>query len=237
MLCRLTIAAALLSFLALGLPGMVAAQDATASLRTIVVNGDAMVRRAPDEARVSLTVETRARGSRDAQQQNAAATAAVQKQLAAAGFGKDTFRTIAYSLQQEFEYVQGKQVPRGYVARNAFDVRLDDVAKVGDAIDAATSAGTAAVNGIDFDLKDRAGAEREALRLAVADARARADAAAAGAGVSVERIVKIEDHRQSRIEPVRAVTFARAEAPAPQTPVEPGVIEIHAQVTLTASIK
>lgn len=207
-----------------------------ANLRTIVVTGEALVRRAPDQARVSIAVETRAKASRDAQQQNAAATSAVQKQLAAAGFGKETLRTVAYSLQQEFDYVQGKQVSRGYLARNMFEVRVDDVSKVGDVLDLAAAAGATTIGGVQFDLRDRDAVEREALRQAVADARARADAAASGAGVSLERIVKIEDHRDARIEPARSVMFARSEA-APATPIEPGVIEIRAHVTLTVAIR
>jgi len=208
-----------------------------ANLRTVVVTGDALVRRAPDQARVSIAVETRAKASRDAQRQNAEATSAVQKQLAAAGFGKEMLRTAAYSLQQEFDYVQGKQVSRGYLARNMFEVRVDDVSKVGDVLDLAAAAGATTIGGVQFDLKDRDAVEREALRQAVADARARADAAASGAGVSLERIVKIEDHRESRIEPARSVMFARSEAAAPATPIEPGVIEIRAHVTLTVAIR
>jgi len=211
--------------------------SAAASLRTIVVSGEAVVRQAPDVAHVSFAVETRARAPRDAQQQNAAATAAVYTQLAAAGYGKDDLRTTGYSLQQEFDYVQGKQVSRGFVVRNQIDVRVSDVSKVGDVIDAAVAAGTTSVGNISFDLKNRDAVERDALRLAVADARARADAAAAGAGVAVDRVLKIEDQRQGRIEPPRPVAFSRAEQVQVQTPIEPGQIEITARVTLTVSLK
>jgi uncharacterized protein YggE len=86
-------------------------------------------------------------------------------------------------------------------------------------------------------LKDRAGTEREALRAAVADARARAEAAAAGAGGAVDRILKIED---SRTEPGPPRPYMRAEATAvaaASTAVEPGLIEIRAQVALTVSMK
>ena len=48
---------------------------------------------------------------------------------------------------------------------------------------------------------DRAGAEREALRLAVADARARAEAAAAGAGRTIDRVLRIDDTRRESAAP------------------------------------
>ena len=86
-----------------------------------------------------------------------------------------------------------------------------------------------------FDVRDRPAAERDAIRLAVVDARGRADAAAVGAGRSVDHILKIDD---SRAEVVARwpMAFARAEGAA-VTGVEPGLIEIHAQVTLTVSMK
>ena len=70
--------------------------------------------------------------------------------------------------------------------------------RAGEIADAVVQGGATALEGIRFDSKDRAAAERDALRLAVADARARADAAAAGAGGSVDRILKIEDLRFRR---------------------------------------
>jgi uncharacterized protein YggE len=94
------------------------------------------------------------------------------------------------------------------------------------------------VSGVRFDLQDRSGAEREALRLAVADARRRADAAASGAGVRVDRVVRIEEQRAHLIEPRPMMMAMRQEAaPTGQPPITPGELEIRATVTLTAAIK
>jgi uncharacterized protein YggE len=91
------------------------------------------------------------------------------------------------------------------------------------------------VTGVRFDVKDRTALERDVLRHAVEDARARADALAAGAGRTVDRVIRIDDSRQ-RIGP-QPVMMIRAAADSAQTPIEAGLIEIHAQVTLTVSIK
>ena len=69
---------------------------------------------------------------------------------------------------------------------------------MGEILDLAVGSGATSVSGVRFDLKDRAAAEREALKRAVADARARADAAAAGAGVKVDRVLRIEEQRGVR---------------------------------------
>lgn len=196
------------------------------------------MRRAPDQAFVTIAVEIRARDPRDAQKQNADAMTAVQQKIASLGIGKDALRTLGYTVQQEVDFVNGRRVPRGYVARNALEVRLDAPERAGEVIDAAVQAGATSVSGVRFDLKDRAGAEREALRLAVADARARAEAAAAGAGRSVDRVLRIEDARQPPPMPrPMMTTMARTAEPAVETPIETGTIEVHAHVTLTVSIK
>ena len=102
---------------------------------------------------------------------------------------------------------------------------------------AAVASGATTVRGVRFDLRDRSGAEREALKLAVADARERAAAAAAGAGLTVDRIVRIEEERARIVEP-RPMMAMRAEmAQDAVTPVAPGELEIRASVTLTVAVK
>jgi uncharacterized protein YggE len=204
---------------------------------TIVTSGEAIVRSVPDVAYVTLAVESRARNPRDAQRANADAMTGVQRQLAGAGIPKDAMRTLGLGLQQEFDNANGRRVARDFVARNTLEVRIDDVTRAGEIADAVVQGGATALEGIRFDLKDRAAAEREALRLAVADARARADAAAAGASRSVDRILKIEDLRADGGLP-RPMSMMRMAADASATTaVEPGLIDIRGHVTLTVSMR
>jgi uncharacterized protein YggE len=202
----------------------------------IVTNGDAVVRRAPDRAFVTVTVETRAKSPRDAQRQNADAMTAVHLRLSQARVSQDAIRTLGYDLEQEFDFTQGRRVPREFVARNAVEVRVDEIARVGELLDVAVQGGATAISAVRFDLRDREIAEREALRLAVVDARTRAEAAAAGAGRAVDRIIRVEDMRDGGGMPRPMMAMARAADAAP-TPVEPGLVEIHARVTLTAALR
>jgi len=217
-------------------PVPAAAQD---EAPTVVTTGEAIVRRAPDRAFVTAAVESRARNPRDAQRDNAEAMTAVQQRILSSGIPKDAVRTLGYNIQQEFDYVGGRRVTRGYVARNAVEVRVDVLERVGDLLDAVVEAGATAVRGVRFDLQDRASAEREALRLAVVDARGRAEAAAAGAGRAIDRILKIDGtQRDTRpLIPMPMIAMREAAQAEPTTPVEGGEIEIHAYVTLTVSIK
>jgi uncharacterized protein YggE len=206
---------------------------APASQPAIVTIGEAVVRRPPDVAYVTVQIESRAKSPRDAQRQNADAAGAVQKQLAAAGVSREAQRTLGLWLDQEYDVISGRRVARDFVARNTLEIRIDDVSRAGEIVDSAVQGGATSLQGVRFDLKDRSSAEREALRAAVADARARAEAAAAGAGVSVERILRIEDSRTEVVRPQPMVM--RAEAAA-STAVEPGLVEIRARVELTVAI-
>jgi uncharacterized protein YggE len=201
-----------------------------------VTNGTAVLRRAPDQAFVVVTVETRAKSPRDVQAQNAALTTTVRSKLGAS-VPSDAIRTLGYHVEPEVDYVDGRRVPRGYVARNTIEVRIDDIARTGEILDTAIQAGATSVGGVRFELKDRSGAEREALRLAVADARERANAAAAGVGRAVDRVLRIEEHvHDSPLRPM-PTAFARAADASVVTPVEPGTIEIRAQAVVTVSMK
>jgi uncharacterized protein len=209
-----------------------------ATLQNVVVtNGEATVRQAPDRAFVIIAVEARAKSPRDAQRQNADAMTAVQQRLAAARVAKEAIRTLGYDLEQEFDFIQGRRVPREFVARNSIEVRVDEIPRVGELLDVAVQGGATSISGVRFDIQERDKVEREALRLAVVDARARAEAAVAGAGRASDRIIKIEDSREIGPVPIaRPMMMKAAEAAAP-TPVEPGLVEIRARVTLTASMR
>ena len=205
----------------------------------VVALGHATIERAPDRAFVTFSTETRGAKPDDVQKQNAAAMTRVQEAVARARVPADAVRTLGFNLQEEFDWVNGKRVSRGYTASNSVEVRVDDLTTLGALMDAAVQAGATGVGAVRFDLKDRAGAEREALRLAVADARARADAAAAGANTRVAGIVRIEESGGPRgPTPVPMMRMAMAAAAqAPETPMAPGQIEIEASVTLTAALE
>ncbi len=223
--------------MALAVPA--AAQAPQPDRPVVITSGEGTVKRAPDRAWVSISAESRARNPREAQRANAEAMAAVTAKLKNAGIAADAIRTVAYDIQPEFDYRDGKQTLRDYVARNAVEVRLDDLSRVGEVVDLAVGSGATSVGGVRFDLKDRDAAEREAVRLAVVDARARADAAAAGAGAHVDAVIRIEEQRQGIPAPRQPVLMQMRSggAAAAETPITAGDLEIRAAVTLTATIR
>jgi hypothetical protein len=204
---------------------------------TVVTGGQAVVKRAPDRAFVSFATETRASRPDQAQRDNARAMEKVRDELRDHRIPDEAIRTASFNLREDVDWVNGKRVPRGYVVSNVVEVRVDALDSLGRLLDDVVKAGATSVGGIRFDLKDRAAAEREALRLAVEDARGRADAVASGAGVRIVRVQTIEEQGGPEIpRPMPMMRMEAAVADAPSTPVAAGEIEIQASVRLTAII-
>ncbi|MFN7978095.1 MAG: SIMPL domain-containing protein [Vicinamibacterales bacterium] len=205
---------------------------------TVVARGDGEVRAVPDMAILVIGAEQLAKTPKEAQAAVAAAMTAVQQRLTGAGVPKDAIRTTAYDVQAQFDYGNGRQTLRGYMARHAIDVRVDDVSRVGALLEVAIAAGGTSVQGVRFDLKQREALEREALTKAVANARARAEAMAAGAGTAIAAVVRIEEAGAAQgPEPVMMRMAAAPMAADAAPPVAPGETVIRASVTLTARLK
>lgn len=202
----------------------------------VITRGEGLVKRVADRAFVTIAAESRSRQPKVAQEANATAMTAVLAQLTGLGLSDDAIRTLSYGVQPEYDWTDGKRSLRGYVARNVIEVRIDDIARVGEVVDTAVGSGATQVQNVRFTLKDMDEAEREALQLAAADAHARAEALAAGVNRNVARVVRLDEvGQQGPPQPF----MARMAAPmagdeAPQTPVVAGEIEVRATVTLTA---
>ena len=222
-------------------PSVLSAQQnpSTPTEPVVVVVGEGQVTAVPDRAWISVGAESRAPSPREAQKRNTDLMRPVQEKLRAAGLPADAIRTTGYDVQYEWDFVNGKRVGRGYVARNTIEVRIDMVDRVGEYLEIAVGSGATSLNGIRFDMKDQAKLEREALRLAVSDARAKAEAAAAGAGRAIDRIVRIDE--QGGATPPVPMPYLRAAAQTAAAdaapPIAAGQLEIRARVSLTASLK
>ena len=202
----------------------------------VVVTGEGIVKATPNQALINIGAESRSKVSKDAQQRNAEAMTAVQQKIAAFGIPKDAIKTTAIDLQMEFDYANGRQTPRGYVARNTIEVRVDDLTKLGDVLDAVVASGATMIHGLRFDVKEREQLEAAALQSAVKNAMGKATAVASGAGRAVDRITKIEETASMEPRPMMREYAMAARADA-QTPVAPGELEIRAHVRVTVSIK
>jgi uncharacterized protein len=238
---RLTCAALLVASAAVAAPAWAeTAALPSPALSSIRVTGEARVSAQPDRVQIDLGVQTQAPLSQDAASANAraleAALAAVRK---AAGPGAQ-LKTVSYSLTPNYQYHTGGGEPTitGYTALNVVQVTLDDLARSGAVLDAATRAGANRVQGMQWTLRDQDTVRAEALREAATRARAEAQVLADALGLRIVRVLTVEES-SPQIVPLRThVAMARATAGVAEapTPVEAGTLDVSASVTLTVEV-
>ncbi|HEY7530479.1 MAG TPA: SIMPL domain-containing protein [Gemmatimonadota bacterium] len=198
---------------------------------TITVAGEGSVRRAPELARVRVGVTTEARTARAASEENARRMAAVVAALRSAGVPEERIQTVQLTVEPAYDYEQpqGRQVLRGFTARNVVEAATTDLEGLGALLDAAIQAGGNTIEGVTFDLEDPAAAQAEALGRAVADARRKAEALAAAAGVELGPVHEIAAVQAGPPQPWLSARVAAMDlqAAAPP-PVNPGELTITA---------
>lgn len=203
----------------------------------VVTSGEGIVKRAPDQAWVTIAAESRAKTPGEAQKLNADAMSAVMQKVKGVGLPAEAIQTSGYELRPEFDYANNRQTLRGYVARNAIEVRVDELPKLGQVLDVAVAAGATSVSGIRFDIKERGNAEQVALQRAVTDARTQANTAAQAAGMRVERVVRIEVQREPTMPPPRPMAMRAEMAVSAEPPIAPGELEVRVRVVMTSAIR
>ena len=166
-------------------------------LNLISVNGEAQTQVKPDVATARFGVETNAPTAKAVQNDNATKMTAVIDALVAAGISKDDIQTDNYSVYPQYEWHDEKSVAKqvlvGFRCNNSVVVRISDISKVGDVIDAAADAGANSIGSISFGLKDSTAVREEMVAKAVKNARSKADIMAEAAGVHILGVHSISD--------------------------------------------
>jgi uncharacterized protein YggE len=205
-----------------------ALSDDTARRNTVTTVGEGTVTTVPDTATVSAGVRTEASTAADAIARNSERMKPVIAALRRAGGDKlQTQQVSVYPRTGENGAVAG------FVAQNSVTAETK-IAEAGALIDAAVAAGANAVEGPMLDRSNRDALYRDALGAAVGDARLKAQALARAGGFDLGRVVAVVEEGASAAPAYDTAAVARsAAAPAP---IEPGMQEIDAHVTVSFEI-
>lgn len=148
----------------------------------------------PDEAQVTVGVETFAPKVEDATGENEDVLAAILSALADADIAPEDIQTSNYSLWAEQRYGDnGPEGIAGYRVSNQVTVVIRDIKQLGDVLAAVTTAGANNIYGVQFSVADPATLEAEAREEALQDARERAESLAGLSGLTLGRIVSIDE--------------------------------------------
>jgi uncharacterized protein YggE len=194
----------------------------------MTVHGKGSVRAVPDKASIILGVVTEGSKLKSIQQENARTMNQILGSLKRLGIDDKDIGTQSYDIDLIYDYINNKQVFKGYRVRNTIKVSLDDVQKAGEVIDAAVSSGANLAENIEFTVSDQDALYRRALSLAVLDAAENAAAIEKTLDIVLDRIpVNITEEVSSLI-PIGVKASVKAYGSA--TPVKPGLIDITANV-------
>lgn len=224
---RLALAAALLlcaaALAGVGRPEGAHAVDATPGGDSVTVTGSGSVSSVPNVALLSLGVDSRAASAAAAAAANATAMRRVIDAVRAAGGRNVTTASVSLSP------VLGQDgAVTGFAASNAVTTTID-VGRAGAVIDAGVRAGANQVSGPSLSSSDQTKQYVQALKAAVADAREKAGALAAASGRSLGKVTTVAEN--SGFTPVPM--FSKAAASDSGTPIEPGLQQTTASVTVT----
>ena len=193
---------------------------ADATLLQVSAHGES--HRTPDVAEISAGVVTRNGEANAAMRDNANRMNAVIAALKKAGVADRDIQTSSISLDPQYTY-SNNQPPTltGYQASNTVNVRLRDIGKVGDVLDALVKQGANQINGPTFAVDKPDAALDEARTAAIRQAQARADLYATATGLKVRRIVSISESG-AVTQPPRPPMMAMAKSADAGTPIAAG---------------
>jgi uncharacterized protein YggE len=206
----------------------------------ISVNGEGKVTAVPDVATLSVGVDAQASSVADAQSQAAAAMDKVMTALKNGGVATKDIQTQYYNIQKVTRWDNNNQqeITIGYRVTNTVTAKIRTVDGAGAVIDAVTAAGgdLVRINNIGFTVDNPAPYQEQARQQAVADAAAKAKQLADAAGVKLGKPVYITESSYIPGPIYRDVAVKAEAAPAVETPISPGEMEITVDVQMLYEI-
>ena len=208
----------------------------------IWVNGSGKVTAVPDVAILTLGIEVQKSTVAEAREQAAEAMEAVMAVLDDEGIAEKDIQTRYFNIRQVTRWDDSKdqQIIIGFRVTNTVTAKIRDIDEAGSVIDAVATAGGdfTRIDGISFTIDDPTQYYEEAREKAVIDAEAKAKQLAEVAGVKLGKPAYISE--SSYVPgPIYRQDMVMSEAlgaPAVETPISPGEMEITLNVQLAYAI-
>lgn len=234
----------LITVLGLLIVGLLAACQGAAPVNNYVtppqisVSGSGKVYLVPDIAYVYIGVRSQADDVATALSQNNAQAQAIASTLKERNVAAEDIQTSSFNVYPQQEYTPTGELSKTvYVVENSVFVKVRDLQNLGTLLDAVVRSGANSINGITFDVQDRASAEAEARKLAVDDAKAKAVELANLAGIELGNLYSVSVYSSGGAMPVFEAKGGGGAAYDASAPVAAGQMVIQADASMTYFIK
>lgn len=182
----------------------------------------------PTKANIRIGVVTEDKSLERAQRENTAKSNAVLDSLNRLNIPNQDISTASFEIQPQYDYIEGRQVFRGYRVSNILSIIIKDFTIIGEIIDTATASGANRVEDISFSVENPSAYYQQALDIAVKNASQKALQLANNFGTHIApspcRIIELISSSPTE----RMATLNQFAASA--TPILPGQAEIVAQI-------
>ncbi|SOC36383.1 SIMPL domain-containing protein [Ureibacillus acetophenoni] len=201
----------------------------TQKSRVITVNGNGEISVPPNFAEIRIEVVTQSEDLSEAQRENANKMNQVIQALLSLGIFREDIQTSSFSVFPQYDYVDGRQVFRGYEVTNALTVKIRNINQVGIVIDTAIRNGANRISSLEFKLDNENLYYNQALQIALYNAveKARTIAESMNLPMHPLPIEIVEESVEAPPILYRAVAMTQESL---QTPIEQGLITINARV-------
>ncbi|MCB2049112.1 MAG: SIMPL domain-containing protein [Novosphingobium sp.] len=189
----------------------------------------------PDYATVGAGVTVRASTVSEALKQNAAQMRKVVDKLKSVGVAAKDIQTSNFNLNPQYQYRNDGQAPTflGYEASNQVTVKLRNMDRIGETLDALANAGATNFFGPNFGLEKDEPAKAAGRKSAFNRAQAQATDYARMAGYTGLRLLEIsETYAVSQPMPQSGAIVVTAAKAEDATPIEPGQVGTGVTVTV-----
>lgn len=207
-----------------------------AGANTVTASGNGRTAAVPDEATMTFGVVRTAKDAKKALDEASKAAAAIGDELNEQGVQDEDIQTSGVNVYPRYREADGRSVIDGFEASVQVTAKVRDLGTLGSVITALAGAGADTVSGPVFGISEDTEARAQAIEKAVDDARRQATEMAKAAGRNVGDVVSITSSAVNVPVPMYS---ARAEAmdAAGAVPVEPGTLDVTADLTIVFELK
>jgi len=162
----------------------------------ITVSATSEVYAKPDLALTTFSVVTEAKTVAEAMQENTAKMNAVTVFVKSQGVEEKDLKTANFSISPRYEWREetGERVLVGYEVSQSLQVKIRDLARIGDIVQGATEAGANQVSDLQFTIDNEDVLKEEARTQAIDEAKIKAKNLAAALDIRLIKIINFSEN-------------------------------------------
>jgi len=200
----------------------------------INVSGEGKVKVAPDQALISISIETKGTKAEEVKRENDKKMDGILKFIKKSNIAAEDFQTQRISLNPNYDYEKKKY---NYIATQSVQILLKDLSKYDTLMEGLVNEGINRIDNVEFKSSKMIQLQSDARKLAIKDAKAKAEDFVSVLGQKVGKAIVISDNSQSyipqpRMYAMKSMAMDKAES-APRETLAIGEMEIIANVSVS----